>query len=510
MAKSAGASRRDQDNKIHPGIKITLIVVAILCVATLVYAICDATGIVDRNATAMTVGDEKISVMEFNQYYHAIRGSFLNQNGSYLSMYGYDISSPAFDAQICIFDSNKTWKEYFADQAKNTVEQFSILYQEAQKAGYTMSEEDQKQYDSYFSTLSSAADEAGMSESAYVRRLYGSGTRMSDVEAYYNKRCLATGYYQTILDGFGIDDSQIDAYYQDHTDDYDVIRYALFDIPYTTYTYDADSTEENAPKSEAEAEQMTKEAKEAAKKDADALLLKMNKDGSNFDTEAAKYKGESEDTFQTAMAESVVSKITAGTVGDWLTDSNRKAGDLEVLDDEDSSNMSLILYLGRQLSDDYTVAVRHILFRTETAAADADEATKAEIESKNAEIKAQAESVYADWQAVGTEDDFASKAAEYSADGNASQGGIYTGVTEGQMVETFNDWCFDPSRKPGDSGIVETNYGYHLMYFVENEGPAYRSSIKSTLESEKFNEYLENMNPNYPITSSEFALSTLL
>ena len=33
------------------------------------------------------------------------------------------------------------------------------------------------------------------------------------------------------------------------------------------------------------------------------------------------------------------------------------------------------------------------------------------------------------------------------------------------MVQTFNDWCFDESRQPGDSGIVETDYGYHIMYF---------------------------------------------
>ena len=35
MAKSAGANRRTDENKINPGIKITLIVVALLCVVML-------------------------------------------------------------------------------------------------------------------------------------------------------------------------------------------------------------------------------------------------------------------------------------------------------------------------------------------------------------------------------------------------------------------------------------------------------------------------------------------
>jgi hypothetical protein len=34
------------------------------------------------------------------------------------------------------------------------------------------------------------------------------------------------------------------------------------------------------------------------------------------------------------------------------------------------------------------------------------------------------------------------------------------------MVPAFNDWCFDEAREPGHSGIVKTEYGYHVMYFV--------------------------------------------
>jgi hypothetical protein len=49
MAKSAGANRRTDENKINPGIKITLIVVALLCVVMLAYSAVDALGIIDRN-----------------------------------------------------------------------------------------------------------------------------------------------------------------------------------------------------------------------------------------------------------------------------------------------------------------------------------------------------------------------------------------------------------------------------------------------------------------------------
>ena len=511
MAKSASANRRNDENKINPGIKLTLIVVAILCVVMLVYSVCQSMGVLDRNTTAMTVGEDDISVTQLNQYYHTTRNGFLNQYGSYLSMYGYDLSSAAFDMQNCMFDSTKTWKEYFMEEAKAAAEEVSILYQEAQKAGYTMSEEDQKNYDSYLDALKNAAENNGYSVRKYVKALYGTGTKLSDVEAYYSKRVLASGYYQTVVEGFGIDDAAIDAYYDENSDDYDELHYYLFDIAYTTYTYSADSTEEGAPTSEEEAAQMTADSKAAAQADAEALLGKLNPNGSNFDAVAADYEGESEEAFTSALTETVVSEVDGETtIGAWLTNESRKAGDMEVLDDEDNSSMSVVLYLGRELSDDYTVAVRHILFKTETAADDADDAAKAEVEASNAALKEQAESVYAEWQAAGaTEDSFAQYAKEYSADGNAEDGGLYTGVYEGQMTAAFNDWCFDESRKPGDHGIVETSFGYHIMYFVENEGLSYRGKIKSTLESDKYNEYLTGLKETINVTYNDKAISLM-
>lgn len=32
------------------------------------------------------------------------------------------------------------------------------------------------------------------------------------------------------------------------------------------------------------------------------------------------------------------------------------------------------------------------------------------------------------------------------------------------MVTPFNTWCFD-NRSVGDTAIVKTEYGYHVMYF---------------------------------------------
>lgn len=81
--------------------------------------------------------------------------------------------------------------------------------------------------------------------------------------------------------------------------------------------------------------------------------------------------------------------------------------------------------------------------------------------------RVEAEALYEQWKSGDmSEDSFAQLAVDYSEDGSASDGGLYTDVTEGYMVETFNDWCFDEARQAGDHGLVKTQYGYHLMYFV--------------------------------------------
>ena len=492
MAKSAGANRRNEENKINPGIKITLILVAVLCVFMLGYSLVDSTGMLDRNTTAMTVGEDEISVTELNQYYHTTRNGFLNQYADVLSMYGYDMTNGAtFDMQYSLFDSTKTWKEYFLEEAKAAAEEVSLLAQEANKAGYTLTAEDQEQYDLYMESLKSAAETNEMSVAKYCKLLYGSGTKLSDVEAYYHKRVLSSGYYNTVLEGFGIDDADIDAHYAENGDDYDELTYFLYDVNYKTYTYSENSTEEGAPKSEDEAKQLTAAEKEAAKKDAEALLNKLN--GSNFDEVCEAY--DDAETYKTAEAQSVVSEIDGKTVvGAWLLDEGRKAGDTALLDDEDNSSMTLIQYVGRGLSDDYTVAVRHTLVAFESAGADSTDEEKAAAEAANAGKKAEAEALYEEWKAAGaTEEAFIEMAKEHSADSNAAQGGLYTGVFQGQMVTEFNDWCFDESRQPGDHGIVETAYGYHIMYFVENEGLSYRGDIKDTLLAAEYNEYLTGL-----------------
>jgi peptidyl-prolyl cis-trans isomerase C len=102
------------------------------------------------------------------------------------------------------------------------------------------------------------------------------------------------------------------------------------------------------------------------------------------------------------------------------------------------------------------IRARHILIKTEASATD-EEKKKA---------KAKAEEVLAK---IKKGEDFSKLASEVSNDpGTKDKGGDLDFFPKGTMVPAFEEVAF--SLKPGEvSGIVETEYGYHLIKMEEKK-----------------------------------------
>jgi hypothetical protein len=181
-------------------------------------------------------------------------------------------------------------------------------------------------------------------------------------------------------------------------------------------------------------------------------------------------------------------------VAEWLFDSSRKAGDTTVIEDTSNNAYYVVYFVRRYLDDAKTVDVRHILVKVNSETTDdmTDEEVTAAEEAADAEAKQSAEDIYAEWKnGEATEDSFAELAETYSEDtGSNTNGGLYEAVAQGDMVTDFNDWIFDDARKPGDTEIIETSYGYHVMYFVGDNAEEWHVDIESTLRSNKMSDYL--------------------
>jgi peptidyl-prolyl cis-trans isomerase D len=70
---------------------------------------------------------------------------------------------------------------------------------------------------------------------------------------------------------------------------------------------------------------------------------------------------------------------------------------------------------------------------------------------------------------------FDSLVVKFSNDyGSVNNKGVYDDVTTGKMVAPFNDFIFD--NKPGTTGVVKTEFGYHYVEVMTHQGssPAYK------------------------------------
>lgn len=87
-----------------------------------------------------------------------------------------------------------------------------------------------------------------------------------------------------------------------------------------------------------------------------------------------------------------------------------------------------------------------------------------------------------------TAEAFGELANRYSKDGRDSSGelfaygGLYTGVKQGEMVEPIDSWCFDPQRQAGDTALVQSEYGWHVMYFQGAHRPAWMDQAEEAMK----------------------------
>ena len=61
---------------------------------------------------------------------------------------------------------------------------------------------------------------------------------------------------------------------------------------------------------------------------------------------------------------------------------------------------------------------------------------------------------------------------------------------KGDMITAFNDWCYAEGRQPGDTGIVESTYGQHIMYFVGYGSDEYwKDACQEAMANEAYDEW---------------------
>lgn len=439
-------------------------------------------GVLQRNAAALSIDGEKYSASQVNYFYHSIKNNILNSG--YASFYGVSTSTP-LDQQVLndtaksIFgvedEGDVTWDQFLRDYA---VKQMTLIVKEAKEAeanGHGADDHTEEEVASTIEQYTAYAKENGYSLKEYLKLAFGKTMTVSTFKDMIRLVDVASHYASEYSEELSYTASDLESYYNDNKSSFNVASYESLYFKGT-----ADSTTDADGNTVAPTDEENAAAKEKAIADADAAL-KLYQAGDPLETVSLAYES------------ATYSNTEAGSnSGDeaslWLFDESRADGDSTVITTDSGSRVLVFHSAGRQ---EYASRdVRHILFMADTTGLDSKSETyEADLQAAKDAAKAKAEDALAQWKAGdATEDSFAALANELSEDGGSNtNGGLYTKVLKGQMVTEFNDWLFDESRQPGDTGVVygeSSNYaGYHVMYFVGDDVPCWQVQVENALRS---------------------------
>lgn len=478
-------------------------VCAVAAIALLVWYAWSSRG-ENTNAVAATVNGTDYTVADLQYYYIGAKNSEYQLAQMYTA---YGMTSP-YDytkdegEQWYNEDEGKTYADYFRESALDNLSHTAVLCAEAQKAGYTLSDEGKASVQSQLSQIDVVCARYGLTRSSYFAQSYGKGVTEKVFLRNLENDVLAEEYSNYHQEGISYDDAALEDYYSEHKDTLDSYDFRIFPISGA-----AESTTDTNGNTVDTTDEEKAAAMAAAKEKADAAVARIEAASASeketaFLAAAQEYVAEESKEAYADSSYSLVEGILGSQLtsngaayASWLEDSGRKSGDVAAV--EATESYYVVLFLDRYRNNEDTVDFRHILINADTTDSeekDEDGNTIATAEAM-AEARTKAQEIYDEWKSgEATESSFAALANSKSDDSGSNgsstsyggtSGGLYTYVDQGDMVPPINDWIFDSSRQPGDTTIVEYTgrySGVHIVYFVGSQEPAWKGTALSALQ----------------------------
>ncbi len=485
-------------------------------------------GLFNRATTAVVVNSHKLTTVELNYFYKDYIQSFASQYddyGSYASTYlqlytGLSVSLP-LDEQEYNKDNGETWADYFVNAAKDNAKWTYGMYDLAMNdPEFALTDSEQQTLDSQEENLDLIASYLGYSSApAYLRTVYGPGSSVKSYMEYSRISTIANSYANQYYNSLEFTEKDYDEYAIDKATDYNSYSFSYYYLSYQSFLKGGTTTKgEDGKETTTYSDEEKDAARKAAKAAAESLAVAGNNNLESLNKaiqglEIHKDKKEDELKKITATENKLVlsGSITNADIKKWITEAARKDGDITSIeiksgtgDDAVVSGYYVVLYQGMSDNKQPLANVQHILINFEGGTKDSEtgETTYTEEEKKSTKEKAQA---ILDEFLKGEKQDseaFAALVKENTDDtGSKETGGLYEGIyRDANYVQSFKDWALD-NRKPGDTGIIESEYGYHVMFYKEDDDMTYRNyMIDIDLTNETYTEWEEDIIEKVTVT----------
>jgi hypothetical protein len=456
---------------------VSVVVAAVLIVfGVIYYTVPNTNEKMNPGNVALKIDKTPVSIGMYNYYYNAVSNNYISyaQQG----YYQLDTSVDYSKQKTTDSDGNEvTWAQLFENDTIDRIQYITAYYQEAVKHGVTLTDTQKEEIEENIKIIKEAASEADLSVDEYVSSTYGENCGLATIRKLLVQSYTANNYYRQYLIENKVDEKDVNAYFEKHKDDYTEIDFA-----YLFVVYDQ-GDEASKAKAEKNAKKYASEIKNV--NDLKKLIPTACKDIIQQYVAAGYY--EDEDACAEAIAKSVETSITksdssfTAAGSEWLFSKDTKKGDCSYFLDEANSAYFVLLKTNEpHIDDDEVYSVRHILIMPESESKTSEEETeqteKTYTKEEWAAAEKKAKSILAEYEkGEKTELAFARLAEKYSDDTESTSngssglyGGLYEGTPLGQMVKSFEEWSTDKSRKYGDTAIVKSDFGYHIMFFVED------------------------------------------
>lgn len=493
--KSAGPKKHDSVLFGLLAVVVALILGASITLGVFYYTEPNSDEKMNPGNVALTVGETPVSVGMYNYYYTCITQNYLTYAG-----YGYyDIdTTKSYDTQMTTDeDGNEiSWAQKFENDTVDQIQYITAYYEEASANGVELTQAQKDNISTSLEGLKTTASDNDKSVNDYIAEIYGDYCGYATLEKMLQQCYIAENYYQQKQLEYTVTTEQEQAYFEKHKTEYENVSFAYLQIPYEEGG--AQAALENAKSYISDIKTVD---------DMKKLIPIACKE--LIDDYVAQGYASTTDECAEMLAENIEASISAGESGfiqeaiDWLFSENTAVGSCDAFDDADNSLVYLLLKTSEPVADESQVySVRHILVTPKTddgnAQATADGKTEY-TDEQWADAEKKANEILDEYNSTDkTEKDFALLAEKYSDDTESTSkgssglyGGLYEGVSLGQMVPSFEEWAIDSSRQFGDVGIVKSDYGYHIMFFVENTSK-YLYDCKTALRTEMEGEFVDS------------------
>ncbi len=483
-----------------------MLVVAITAVSVMGVTVFNRTGILQKNTVAATVNGEKISSVTMSYYYNNIvTTTYNNWYTEYedsvnlmLALMGLDVATPLDEQDHPQYDG--TWADYFMDMALERAKSDYVLCEKAKAEGITLSEDAMAEIDSDIEELELYALLSETTVDGYLASMYGYGASEESYREYCERGYIATAYYNQYAASLEYDDADIRAYEENRYHEYSSFNYAYYFVSRGSFLPEGTTDAEGNTTYTAEEYESARAAAEAA---AQALLSNKNVEEFDAAISAMEINANSESTITSTKITDKMYDSVDKLFREWVASSDRKEGDIQMFpyevtstdaDGKETTSVNGYFVVMFQSCNDNTrklANVRHLLVKFTT---DSDGNVS---DSDKAAAKEEAEGYLKTWkEGEATEDSFIELVKANSDDGSASSGGLISDITleKNVYVDSFHNWSVDAARKAGDAEVIESEYGYHVMYYVGDGELTYRDTlIINDLKSDAIETWNEKM-----------------